>query len=109
MFRWIGVAALGLAVACSGAASAETAYAFKVQNTSAGPLTVTVDSKAACALAAGETCTVSLNDADSHAFAYSLAGATPAAFAPGNIEMVDVCKIDAQGAHCIDPTGAPTN
>ena len=95
------------AVTFASAASAD--MAFKVQNTSGGPASVTMDSKQVCALDAGKSCTVNIADADTHAFAFSLAGAQPVTFQPGNLEMVDVCKIDSSGAHCVDPAGNATN
>jgi hypothetical protein len=80
-----------------------------VQNASAGAVSVTVDGKSACALAAGGTCPVTIKDADQHAYAFSPAGGAAVSFQPGNLEMVDLCKIDAKGAHCIDTTGTATN
>jgi len=91
------------------AGPAGAAMAFKVQNASDGPASVTMDGKPVCAIAAGKSCTVDIADADTHAFAFSLSGGAPVNFKPGNLEMVDTCRLDASGAHCTDPTGAATN
>jgi hypothetical protein len=110
MFGKIGAAALAVtSVLCGSAFADDAAYAFKVENASGGAVSVTVDGKSACALAAGGTCTVTLKSEDQHAYAYSLAGATAVSFQPGNLEVVDLCKIDAKGAHCVDPSGTATN
>jgi hypothetical protein len=110
MTKTISMTVLAASLAlCGPALAQETGYAFKVQNASAGAASVTVDGKSACSLNAGGTCTVMIKDADPHAYAFALAGAAPMSFAPGNLEMVDVCKIDAKGAHCVDTTGAATN
>jgi len=60
-------------------------------------------------LAAGGTCTVTVKDEGQHTYAYSLAGGAAVSFQPGNLEAVDLCKIDAKGAHCVDPNGTATN
>jgi len=39
----------------------------------------------------------------------TLAGGAPTSFEPGNLEIVDLCKIDAKGARCMDPGGTATN
>jgi hypothetical protein len=71
---------------------------------------VSVDGKTACSLAAGATCTVSVKDVENqHSYAFALAGAAPVAFNPGNMETVDLCKIDAKGAHCAGADGTATN
>ena len=106
----IFVAALAMTAAlCAPALAQESGYAFKVKNASGGAAGVTVDGRSTCSLAADATCTVTVKDADQHAYAFSLAGGTPVSFQPGNLEMVDLCKIDVKGAHCIDTTGAATN
>jgi len=87
---------------------AGTAYEIVAQNDSAGPLTVTIDGKTRCSADAGKNCTLSFAK-DTAAFAYSLAGAAPVAFKPGNPEIVEVCHIDSKGARCINTTGQPTN
>jgi hypothetical protein len=97
------------AILAAGTAQAGTSYAFKVENGTSGPLSITVDAKSVCSLAAGETCTVSLPDEDAHAYAYAAADGTAVAFSPGNLEAVDLCKIEASGAHCTDAMGAATN
>jgi hypothetical protein len=110
MTKTIYVAALAVSLALCGSAMAqESSYAFKVQNASGGAASVTMDGKSVCSLAAGGTCTVSIKDADQHAYAFALAGGAPMSFQPGNLEMVDVCKLDAKGAHCVDPMGTATN
>ena len=110
MSRKISLAVLAMAVMlCGPALAQESGYAFKVKNASGGAASVTVDGHSACTLAADATCTVTIKDADQHAYAFSLAGAAPTSFQPGNLEMVDLCKIDAKGAHCIDPSGTATN
>ena len=89
-------------------ALAGTGYAVVAQNDSAAPMIVTIDGKAGCSADAGKNCTLNFSDGAS-AFAYSLAGAAPVAFKPGNPEVVEVCHIDAKGAHCLDTMGKPTN
>jgi hypothetical protein len=109
MSKTFGALALTAGLAFAGAAAAdETGYAFKVENASAGAAAVTVDGKSVCDLAAGGRCTVTVST-DEHAYAFSLAGGAPKAFSPGNMEMVDVCKIDTSGIHCVDTTGVATN
>lgn len=110
MLGKISAAALAMTfVLCASAFAGDTAYAFKVEYASGGAASVTVDGKSACALAAGSTCTVTVKDEDAHAYAYSLAGGTAVSFQPGNLEAVDLCRIDAKGAHCADPSGTATN
>ncbi|MBV8976027.1 MAG: hypothetical protein JOZ13_01480 [Alphaproteobacteria bacterium] len=100
------IAGCGLAF---GASADDARYEFKVQNASGSAATLTLDGKQVCALAAGATCTVSVPDGNPHAYGFSIAGGAAIAFQPGNPEMVDVCKLDAKAAHCVDPTGAATN
>lgn len=110
MSKWIGAAALAAAMAFGGAASAaDTAYAFNVKNASGGHVAVRVDGKVICMMLAGGSCTVGIDDGDAHEYAYTLDDKTWTTFQPGNLEMVETCKIEAGGAHCTDPTGAATN
>ena len=109
MSRKIIIAALAMTALCGPALAEEIGYQFKVQNASGGAVSVTVDGRSTCSLDAGATCTITIKDADQHDYAFALAGSAPMSFQPGNLEMVDLCKIDAKGAHCIDPTGSATN
>ncbi len=110
MLGKIGAAALAMSfVLCGSAFAGDTAYEFRVENASGAAAGVTVDGKSACVLAVGGTCTVTLKDEGQHAYAYSLAGGVAVSFQPGNLEAVDLCKIDAKGAHCVDPNGTATN
>jgi len=69
---------------------------------------VLVDGKVDCSIPAGKSCRVSFKREDA-TLSYAIAGAAPATFSAGNIEATDLCEIDAAGAHCVDPTGKPTN
>ncbi|HWA92545.1 MAG TPA: hypothetical protein VG889_21115 [Rhizomicrobium sp.] len=110
MRKRIAAALLCAAALASPAASGQTlGYAFKVKNATGGALAVTVDAETKCTLPAGDMCTVILSRAGRHAYAYSAAGAAPVSFAPGNLERLDLCRIDAAGAHCTDTRGAATN
>jgi len=104
----IAVLAASLAF-CGSAAADESAFAFKVENASGGPATVMVDGKQTCSLAQAAICTVTIKDTDAHTYAFALAGGASMSFEPGNLEAVDLCKIDAKGAHCMDPAGTATN
>lgn len=94
---------------CSSAVAEDIAFAFKVENASGGAATVMVDGKQTCSLAQAATCTVMIKDTDAHTYAFALAGRASVSFAPGNLEVVDLCKIDAKGARCMDPGGNATN
>jgi uncharacterized membrane protein len=101
--------ALGATAMLASAAMAQEGFTFKVENHSAGAVTVSVDGSSKCTLDPGKSCDVLVRDEDAHSFAYSLAGAAPVSFAPGNLEAVNLCSIDAKGAHCTDVDGKPTN
>jgi hypothetical protein len=101
--------ACAAALAATGASAADSGYGFKVKNETGAAVTVTVDNQAKCTLAAGGDCTLLVKDMDGHVFAYAAADAAPVKFAPGNLEMVDLCRIDATGAHCADTQGTATN
>lgn len=88
--------------------AADSGYAFSVENDSAAAMTVYANGKSECDLAPSKTCRITVHDPDTR-FAYAAAGGAQVAFMPGNLEMVDVCKIDTSGAKCADPTGASTN
>jgi len=107
--RFAANAMLIAAFFCSRAFAQEATYAFKVENTSGKTAMVTLDGRQVCAMAAGESCTITVKDTNRHAYAFSLAGGGMIGFDPGNLEMTDICKIDARGAHCTDPAGSPTN
>ena len=104
----IVVIAASLAL-CASAQAEDTAFAFKVENASGGAATVMVDGKQSCALKAAATCTVMIKDTDAHTYAFALAGGAAVSFDPGNLEAVDLCKIDAKGVRCMDPAGTATN
>jgi hypothetical protein len=99
------LATLGL-VLCAGSAEAGTAFAFTVQNDTAAPMTVFADGKSKCDVAPGGSCRVMVASADT-AFAYSKPNGEKIAFDPGNLESVDLCKVDTNGAHCVDPNATP--
>ena len=98
-------------VACSlssaPSASAETGYAFTVENDLSSAMTVFADGKSECALDPGKSCRITVQNFEAK-FAYAN-GANRTAFTAGNLEMTDVCKIDSAGAHCTDPSGNATN
>ncbi len=102
------VAALGLVLLARSAAAETTSYEFTAKNNSAGPITVMVDGKVSCKIDAGKSCKLDFSREDA-TLAYALAGGAPVTFTTGNIEAADLCNIDATGAHCVDPTGHPTN
>ena len=104
----LGVTGLVAALLWSHAALAENGYEIIAQNDSAGMVTITVDGKAGCSADAGKSCKLAFSNSGA-VFAYSLAGAQPVAFVPGNPEMVETCHFDAKGAHCLDTMGKPTN
>ena len=108
MSKRFGVVVWGLACFFDHAAWAGTAYEIMAQNDSTGPLTVLIDGKTGCSADAGKHCMQSFAN-DAAVFSYSLAGAAPVAFKPGNPEVVEVCHIDSKGAHCLDTMGQPTN
>ena len=90
------------------AAGDTTTYEFTAKNNSSGPMTILVDGKIGCSIAAGKSCRLSFTREDA-TLSYSLAGAAPVTFGAGNIEATDLCSFDAAGAHCVDSAGQPTN
>ena len=106
----VAVCAMLVSLGLGRAALAEDApYAFKVENVSGAAVVVVMDGKQVCALSPAGTCNVFIKDGDPHSYAFSVAGGAAISFQPGNPEMVEVCKLDAKAAHCLDPTGAATN
>lgn len=104
----LGVTGLVAALLWTEATLADNGYEIVAQNDSAGPVTITIDGKAGCSADAGKSCTLRFSNTGA-TFAYSLAGAQPVAFVPGNPEVVEACHFDAHGAHCLDTMGKPTN
>ncbi len=89
-------------------ASAENGYAFTVENDLGAAITIYADGTSKCDLAPGASCRVTVSNPDA-AFAYAGTEGARVSFAPGNLEMVDLCKLDTKGAHCTDPTHLATN
>jgi hypothetical protein len=103
-----GVIGLAAILLLGSSALADTGYAIVAKNDSAVPLAITIGGKAGCTADAGKSCTLTFSDPGA-TFAYSLGGAAPVAFAPGNPEVVETCHFDAKGAHCLDTMGQATN
>ena len=108
MLRRISIFTIAAAACCiSASASADTGYAFTVENDLSSAMTVFADGKSECALDPGKSCRITVQNFEAK-FTYAN-GANRTAFTAGNLEMTDVCKIDGAGAHCTDPSGNATN
>lgn len=108
MLRRISIFTIAASACCfATSASAETGYAFTVENDLGSAMTVFADGKSTCALEPRKSCRITVQNFEAK-FSYAN-GASRTAFTAGNLEMTDVCKIDSAGAHCTDPAGNATN
>jgi hypothetical protein len=87
------------------AASAEEGFAFTVQNDTGTAITVYANERSKCDLVPGGSCRITVPSEDT-SFSYAKAGGARIAFSPGNLEAIDLCRLNANGeVHCVDPYG----
>ena len=104
MSRYAATALFALSMFAT-AAIAEEGFAFTVQNDTGAAITVYANDRSKCELAPGASCRITVPSEDT-SFAYAKAGGTRIAFSPGNLEAIDLCKLNADGGvHCVNPVG----
>lgn len=101
------IATTGLALLLAASALAQrgdvvSGYAFSVENDTPAAVTLYANGKSQCSVDPGKSCRIMVTKWES-TFAYAPAGGTQVAFVPGNLEVIDQCKLDNAGVHCADP------